>query len=141
MAVEDGVDGADGGAMDIGIEPSQPLADLGRSPSGLVLLQSNDQRFDLKGKLVGVAIRPARSICQGLEAAIVVALEDLVARGPAAPSSRRPRGEQRKMGRSIGETGKRALDTRAKVLIGDLFERATSSAERKSTQSSGRWVN
>jgi hypothetical protein len=40
MAVEHGVDGADGGTMDIRIEPSQPLADLGCAPGGFVLLQA-----------------------------------------------------------------------------------------------------
>jgi len=52
---------------------------LGRAPGGPILLQADDQRFDLKGQLIGVAVGPARSICQGLKTAIVVALEDLVA--------------------------------------------------------------
>jgi chromosome partitioning protein len=40
--------------------------------------------------------------------------------------------EAMKLGRSIGETGKKALDARAEVLIGDLLDKATSSAERQS---------
>ena len=79
MAVEHGVDGADGGTMDIRIEPSQPLADLGCARGGLVLFQVEDQGLDLKGQPVGVGLGPARSICEGLEAAVVVAPEDLVA--------------------------------------------------------------
>jgi len=38
--------------------------------------------------------------------------------------------EAMKMGRSISETGKKALNTRAEVLISDLLEKATANAER-----------
>ena len=48
--------------------------------------------------------------------------------------------EAMKMGRSIGETGKKALDARAEVLIGDLLDKATSNAERMITLRSGRRV-
>jgi len=51
MAIEHCVDGADGRTMDIRIEPSQPLADLGCAPGGLVPLQADDQGLDLKGQL------------------------------------------------------------------------------------------
>ena len=78
VAVEHGVDGAAGGTMDIRIEPSQPLACLGCAPGRLVLLQADAQGLDLKRQLIDVAIGPAPSICEGLEA-VVVAPEGLVA--------------------------------------------------------------
>jgi chromosome partitioning protein len=40
--------------------------------------------------------------------------------------------EAMKVGRSIGETGKKALDARTEVLIGDLLDKATSSVEQRS---------
>lgn len=86
------MDGADGGGMDIRVEPPQSLADLGRPPARLVLLQLHDQLLDLKGELIGVAVGPAAAIGQTLQAAILVAIEDLVAglaRDTELPAERR----------------------------------------------------
>jgi hypothetical protein len=46
---------------------------------GLVALGRNDGGLELLGELVGVAHRPARPIREGLQAVVLVALEDLVA--------------------------------------------------------------
>ena len=48
-------------------------------PSPALILQLHDQRLDLKRQSVGVPIRPARSISQSLNAAILVAGVELVA--------------------------------------------------------------
>src|SRR5690349_20891059 len=79
MAIEHGMDRADGGAMDFGIALPQPFPDLGRPPGRFVLLQSDDQRLDLEGKLVGMTVGSTRAICPGFKATAVVALEKLVA--------------------------------------------------------------
>ena len=57
----------------------QELADLARAPVRLVALEADDQALDLRRQLVGVAHRPARAVAQGLEAVLLVAVEDLVA--------------------------------------------------------------
>jgi hypothetical protein len=59
VAIEDGVDRADRRKMDIGIEPSQSLANLRRPPGRLLLLQTHDQLLDLERKLIGLAIGPS----------------------------------------------------------------------------------
>ena len=48
--------------------------------------------------------------------------------------------EAMKMGRSIRETGKKALDARAEMLIADLWDKAAFSAERMNLERSGRRV-
>jgi hypothetical protein len=46
---------------------------------GLVLLAAQDQRLNLRRKLVGMPVRAPRSIGQPVQADIVVARQDLVA--------------------------------------------------------------
>src|SRR6516165_9165221 len=80
VPVQDRVDRALGRNADVaGQPPHQELADLARSPMRLLLLESDDQAFDLRRQLVGVANRPPRAIRQGLEPMLLVAIEDLVA--------------------------------------------------------------
>jgi hypothetical protein len=79
VAIEDGMDRADRRRVDVGIKPLQPIPDLGRAPTGLVVLEAHDQRLDLKGQLIGLAIRSSRPVGQRLEATFLVAPENLVA--------------------------------------------------------------
>ena len=58
MPVEDSVDGADGRARQPGIPAPEPIADLGRSPMGILPLEPDNQRLDLQRELVGMPIGP-----------------------------------------------------------------------------------
>ena len=58
MAVEDGVDGADGGTRDRRIPAPQTLADLRRGPARILPLELDDQLLDLHRELIGMPIRP-----------------------------------------------------------------------------------
>lgn len=75
------MDRAVGGDAEIAIElTQQQLADLARAPMGLFALAAQDEAFDLLGQLVGVAHRPPRAVGERLEAVLLVAIEDFVAR-------------------------------------------------------------
>src|SRR6202166_2937461 len=81
MAIQHGMDGASGGDPDIaGQAAHQQLPDLAGAPMGLVPLQADDRGFKLLRQLVGIAHRPPRSVAQGFQAMLLVALEDLVPR-------------------------------------------------------------
>ena len=69
----------DGGTVDIGIHPSQSFPDLGRTPVRILLLEVYDQLLDLYRQLVGMAVGPPTAICQTIDAAVLVAVIDLVA--------------------------------------------------------------
>ncbi len=78
--MKDGVNGASGGNAHVGGKPSdQELADLASAPMRLVALEGQDEAFDLLRELVGIAHRPPRTVVEGLEAMLPVAVEDLVA--------------------------------------------------------------
>ena len=79
VAIEHGMNRADRRRMHIRIKPRQSFADLGRSPTRLVLLQAHDQRLDLDRQLVGMAIGPARAVGKPFQARRVVTCEDFVA--------------------------------------------------------------
>ena len=80
MTIEHGVNGAFGRQAQIARQPAQEeLSDLTGAPMGLVAFEADDQALDLVGQLVGVADGPAGAVGEGLEAAVVVAPEDLVA--------------------------------------------------------------
>jgi hypothetical protein len=70
--------GRDRGRVDVRVEPPQSLTDLRRPPPWIVLLDRDDQAFDLERKLVGVAVGPPRPIGEPLQAHLPVAIEDLV---------------------------------------------------------------
>src|SRR5512141_3003858 len=73
------MDGALGRDAQVLIQaPHQELANLARTPMGPLSLEADDQRFDLRRQLVGIAHRPTGAIAQRLEAALLVAIEDLV---------------------------------------------------------------
>src|ERR1700688_2249299 len=81
MAIQHGMDGASGGDPDIaGQAAHQQLPDLAGAPMGLVTLQADDRGYKLLRQLVAIAHRPPRSVAQGFQAMLLVALEDLVPR-------------------------------------------------------------
>ena len=74
------MDGASGRDADVAVQPSdQQFADLACAPMRLVLFETDDEALDLRRQLVGIAHRPARSVRQGLEAMLLIAVEDFVA--------------------------------------------------------------
>src|SRR6185437_10805693 len=80
VPIENRVDGALGRKANVAVEsPDQELADFAGSPMRLVSLQAHDQALELLRELVGVAHRPPRSVGQGLQPVLPVAIENLVA--------------------------------------------------------------
>ena len=80
MPAQNRMDRALGRQAKIAVEPAhQKLADSAGAPVRLLLLAADDEAFNLPRELIGVADRPARAVRQGLEAVVLVALEDLVA--------------------------------------------------------------
>jgi hypothetical protein len=51
--------------------PAFRLADLASAPMRLVVLEGQDQAFDLLRELVGIAHRPPRTVVEGLEAMLL----------------------------------------------------------------------
>jgi hypothetical protein len=92
VAIEHGMDRAHGRRPDHRELADQLVADLRRPPGGVLLLDPEDRPLDLVRQLVGVAIGPARAVVQALEAAGLVALEDLVPRDPGDPELAAQRG-------------------------------------------------
>ncbi len=74
------MDGALGRDGNTGEPPQQALADLARTPAGVLTLDVQNVVLYLKRKLVGIAIRTPASVGEPLNAAFLVAIEDLVAR-------------------------------------------------------------
>ena len=61
-------------------EPAQQaLADFTSTPAGVLVLHVQDEVFDLKRKLVGVAIWTPAPVGQPVNPAFLVAIKDLVA--------------------------------------------------------------
>src|SRR6185312_5328946 len=78
VPIQDGVHGADGRTVHLGVLPAQPLANLGSTPAGVLLLELHDELLDLEGQLSGMTVRPAGAIRQAIQPAVLVAIEDLV---------------------------------------------------------------
>src|SRR5918997_4850539 len=79
VAVEHRMPRADRGRLHIGVEPGEPLPDLGRAPGWLLPLQPHDQGLDLHGELIGMPVRSARAVGQPIYPTVAVALQNLVA--------------------------------------------------------------
>ena len=62
-----------------GESADQALADLASTPAGVLALHVQDVVLHLKRKLIGIAIGTSASVGQPLNAAFLVAIEDLVA--------------------------------------------------------------
>ena len=118
------------------VQPTSPSAD--DLPISLLVFQALERLGIPRDKL---AFALCRVLSAGEERAARARLADsgyTVLKGSIFEHIRYR--EAMKMGRSIGETGKRALDTRAKVLIGDLLDKAISSTESNSRQRPARRI-
>ena len=79
MAIEHGMDGAFGGKWDVGEAAQQSLADFPSAPTGMLTLHIQDVVLHLKGQLIGIAIGTSASVGEPVNAAFLIAIEDLVA--------------------------------------------------------------
>src|SRR5215470_18087754 len=83
------MDGAFGGDGNSGEPARQALADFASAPAGMLTLHIQDVVLDLKWKLVRVTIGTSASVGEPVNAAFLVAIEDLVAgfaRNPELPA-------------------------------------------------------
>src|SRR5574340_1014633 len=78
VAIQHRMNGALGGDGNAGKSTEQALANLSRTPAGMLALHVQDEVFHLEGQLVGVAIGAAASVGQPLNAALLIAIENLV---------------------------------------------------------------
>src|SRR5215469_14764226 len=79
VAIEHGMDGAFGRNGDAGEPADQTLADLARTPTGVLMLHAQDVVLHLKGEFIGVAIGTSAPVGQPLHPTFLVAIKDLVA--------------------------------------------------------------
>jgi len=79
MPIEHGMDGAFGGKGNVGESTEQALANFASTPTGVLMLDVQNVVLHLKGKLVGVAIGTSAPVGETVNAAFLVAIEDLVA--------------------------------------------------------------
>src|SRR4030095_4421955 len=79
VAIEDGVDGANGRQVRARELLPQLLADLRRAPTWILPLQEHDRCLDPRRRPTRLSVRAVASIAEGLDAAIFVAVKDLVA--------------------------------------------------------------
>src|SRR5215469_1699965 len=79
VAIEHGMDGAFGRNGDAGEPADQTLADLARTPTGVLMLHVQDVVLHLEGELIGVAIGAPAPVGQPLHPTFLVAIKDLVA--------------------------------------------------------------
>src|ERR1700730_12335436 len=79
MAIQHRMDRALGGDLDTGKSADQALSNLASSPGGVFTLHIQDIVLHLKGKLVGIPIGTSAPVREPLNAAFLVAIEDLIA--------------------------------------------------------------
>jgi hypothetical protein len=82
VPIEHGVDRAGGRRLDHRQLAYQLVADLRGAPGRVFPLDPEDGAFDLERQLVGVPIRSAAAVIEGVKTAFLVAVEDLVAGDP-----------------------------------------------------------
>jgi hypothetical protein len=85
VAIEHRVDRADRRQLHAERALAQLLANLRRAPTGILAFQSDDDRFDRGRQAVRLPIGPPAPIGEGLHAAVLVPVKDLVAGLPRNP--------------------------------------------------------
>src|SRR5262245_39066544 len=85
VAIQHRVDRADRRQVRAGELVSQLFADLGRTPTGILPLQAHNRGFDRRRQPIRLAVRAMAPIAEGLHAAVLIAVEDLVAGLPRNP--------------------------------------------------------
>jgi len=94
MAIEQRMDGTVGRNFDPRKSADQPLANLSSTPGGVLVLQVQDVILYLEGQLVRIVMGTPASICEPLNAAFLITIEDLVTRltgNPKLPAKFRHR--------------------------------------------------
>ena len=92
VAIEHGMDRADGRQVRAGELLPELFADLGRAPARILPLQAHDRRFNGRRQPIRLPVRAVAPIAEGLDPAVLVAVEDLVAglaRNPELGAQRR----------------------------------------------------
>src|SRR5262245_45372625 len=79
VAIEHGVDRADRRQVRAGELLPQLFADLGCAPARILPLQAHDRRLDGRRQPIRLPVCAMAPIAEGLHAAVLVAVEDLVA--------------------------------------------------------------
>src|SRR5688572_22900362 len=85
VTIEHGVDRADGWQVWAGELLPELFADLGRAPARILPLQAHDRGFDRRRQPIRLPVRAVAPIAEGLHAAVLVAVEYLVAGLPRNP--------------------------------------------------------
>src|SRR5262245_52356656 len=85
VAIEHRVDRTDRRQVRAGVLLPELFADLGRAPARILPLQAHDRGFDRRRQPIRLPVRPMAPIGEGLDAAVLVAVEDLVAGLPRDP--------------------------------------------------------
>jgi hypothetical protein len=85
VAIEHGVHRADGRQMRPGKLLPQLLADFGRAPARIFPLQADNRGLNRRRQPIRLPMRAMAPIAKGLHAAVLIAVENLVARLPRNP--------------------------------------------------------
>ena len=85
VAIEDGVDRADRRQVRTGELLPELFTDLGGAPARILPLQAHDRGLDGRRQPIRLPVRAVAAIAEGLDPAVFVAVEDLVARRPGDP--------------------------------------------------------
>jgi len=72
------MNGAFGGKWNVGEAAQQPLADFPSTPTGMLTLHVQDVVLHLKRQLIGIAIGTSATVGEPVNAAFLIAIEDLV---------------------------------------------------------------
>jgi hypothetical protein len=92
VPIQHGMDGTDGRQVRPGELLTKLFTDLGRAPPRILTLQAHDGGFDRRRQPVRLPVRAVAPIAKGLDPAVFVAVEDLVAglaRNPELGAQRR----------------------------------------------------
>jgi len=80
VSIQYRVDRADGRQVRTGELLAELLANLWGSPARILPLQTDDRGFNRRWQPIRLPVRAVTPIAEGLDAAVFVAVEDLVAR-------------------------------------------------------------
>src|SRR4029079_2547641 len=92
VAFEHAADGADRRQVEAHRALAELFSDLGRAPAGIFPLQSDDDRFNRCWQSICLAVGAPAPVVERGEAAVFVAVEDLVARFARDPELDAQRG-------------------------------------------------
>src|SRR5918994_260199 len=79
VAIQHGVDRANGRQVRAGELLPELFADLGRAPAGILPLQAHDRGLKGRRQPIRLPVRSMAPVAKGLNAAVLVTVEDLVA--------------------------------------------------------------